>query len=331
MGTSRDIKNLVNLLVKKNKFSDAEDILLEEINKEPLSVYLLNQLANLYIRMLRYPEAESIIEKSLSLDPGNVYTLMTKGDIFAARKNYSRALEVYSDIEGSEVKDLARVNLYKRMAKVLRISGSPDRALHYAREAAEKDPGSAYGFYLLFQIYRDLNNFALARESIDRAIQIEPHNSFYNRERLALRVMEKGLASDDIRETIDHSEENPQMIELLADQLKKEKKFSEAAAVYEGLVRFGLDSFKRKNLAFLYYHAHDFDKAFENFMMADDSEFLNNVFISSITSSARTRDKKVELLERLNLLVKKPAYRKLWGKIKKIQKELSLEENEKSS
>jgi len=329
MAVSRDIFNIVSSLVSDKKYSDAEELLLEEIIKEPASVKLLNRLADIYLWMSRYPESESLIERSLSIDPGNYYSLRTKGDLYAAKKNYSRAAEIFLDLERETPDDFF---LLKRIARVLRLSGKGEDALQYAKKAVNKKPDRADIHYLFAQICRDLGNFPEALVSIDRAIHIEPKNSLYSKEKLSLRVHEKGLASEDIRETIDLSDnENPQMLKLLGEQLKKEKKFPEVVEVYSRLLELEPDGFNRRMLAFAHYKIKEFNHAFRHFMLLDDTQFHDNIFLTSVIYSAQSAEEKLALLSRMDILVKNPAYKKLWAKIKKIRKELEAGVDEKDS
>jgi tetratricopeptide (TPR) repeat protein len=329
MVVSRDIFNIVSSLIGEKKFSDAEELLLEELAKEPASIKLLNRLADLYLRMSRYPESESLIERALSIDPGNYYSLRAKGDLYAAKKNFSRAAEIFFDLERGTSDDFF---LLKRIAKVLRLSGKGEEALRYAKKAINIKPDRADIYYLLSQICRDLGDFPEALASIDKAIHIEPKNSLYSKEKLSLRVDEKGLASEDIRETIDLSDnENPQMLKLLGEQLKKEKRFPEVVEVYSRLLELEPNGFNRRMLAFAYYKIKEFNHAFRHFMLLDDTQFHDNIFLTSVIYSAQSEEEKLALLDRMDILVKNPAYKKLWAKIKKIRKELEAGADEKDS
>jgi len=329
MAVSPDIFNIVSSLISDKKYSDAEELLLEETIKEPASIKLLNRLADLYLLMSRYPESESLIERALSIDPGNYYSLRTKGDLYAAKKNYSLAAEIFFDLERETPGDFF---LLKRIAKVLRLSGEGEDALQYAKKAIKIKPDRADIYYLLAQIYRDQGDFSEALASIDKAINIEPKNSLYSKEKLSLRVHEKGLASEDIRENIDLSDkENPQMLKLLGEQLKKEKRFPEVVEVYNRLLELEPDGFNRRMLAFAHYKIKEFNHAFRHFMLLEDTEFHDNIFLTSIIYSAQNEEEKLALLDRMNILVKNPAYKKLWAKIKKIQNELKAGADEKDS
>jgi len=329
MAVSRDIFNLVSSLIGEKKFSEAEELLLEEIAKDPASTKLLNRLADIYMRMSRYPESESLIERALSIDPGNYYSLRAKGDLYAAKKNYSRAVEIYFDLERETAGDFF---LLKRIAKVLRLSGKGEEALQYAKKAINIKADRADIYYLLAQICRDLGDFPEALVNIDRAIHIEPHNSLYSKEKLSLRIDQKGLVSEDIRETIGLSDnENPQMLKLLGEQLKKEEKFPEVVEVYSRLLELEPDGFNRRMLAFAYYKIKEFKHAFRHFMLLDDTQFHDNIFLTSLIYSAQSEEEKLALLDRMNMLVKNPAYKKLWGKIKKIKNELEVGFDEKDS
>ena len=110
--------------------------------------------------------------------------------------------------------------------------------------------------------------------------------------------------------------------------MKKDGKFENALEVFKKLISIDDSEFNQKGLAYLYYKMKDYKKAFNIFIALSDSNFSDNIFLSTIVASAKDVDDKKQLTERMTQLAEGlEQYRKLWGKIKKISKEIEDEEN----
>ncbi len=322
-----DLIKIVSSLIKTKQFSDAEKLLIQEIAANNRTTILLNKLADIYIRTGRLKDAENIINESLAIDPLNCYTLQQKGDLLAAKKNYPAAFEIFNDLIRGNPHDYY---LVKRMARLYYLNGDYNKAGAYVDKAILIDAGRADIYHLQYQIFIKTEEYRNAESAINQALELEPGNQYYNREKMSLRVREKGLDSEDIRDAIKLTNNNdPQMLKLLGEKLKEENNFPEAIEAYTKLLDIEDSEFNRKMLAYACYRNGEYDRAFQNFILLADQNFNDTIFLSSVTAAAKSKENKQALLERLMVLVKNPAYRKLWGKIKKLQNDLKVMDDEK--
>lgn len=313
-------------LIRQKDFIEAEAILLESLKTTQSNLLLFGHLVDLYIKMARFDEAEKYIELILSKEPENFYALQKKGDILVKRGVLNDAMEIYLENYNKNCNDYY---LIKRITRLYIIMNNLKKALEYAMIGRDKFPEIADSHFQLYQVYDKLEDFKSAGESINRALKIEPDNKYFYSQKISLRLKEKNLNSSNIEEIIDLSnEENPFLLKLLADRLKKDGKFDNALKVFKKLISIDDSEFNRKGLAYLYYKMKDYKNAFKIFIALSDSNFTDNIFLSTIIASAKDIDDKNQLAERMTQLAEGSGqYRKLWGKIKKLGKEIIDEEN----
>ncbi len=313
-------------LVQGKDYKEAEKVLLEAIEFDKDNRILKGMMADLYIKTDRLDDAEIQVEALLKNEPGNLYALQKKGDISAKRGDLKSALDIFLDIYKRSDGDYF---LLKRIARVYYLLNSLDDSIVYANKAKKKNRDRADIYYLLFQIYKKKDETQKANEAIEAALKIEPGNSFYHSQKLSLRMDEKKLDSSNIKEIIDISDENnPHLIKLYADRLKKEGNIKEAIETYKNLMSLDDCEFNRKSLAFLYYKNREFSKAFRIFMSLSESHFNDKIFLSTVVASAKKAEEKKELVDRMVYLTKaSDQYKHLWGKIRKLGKDIENEEN----
>lgn len=325
MISKNDIIKVAKGLIKEKNYAEAEKVLIEALEEESDS-FLMGMLADLYIKTGRLAEAEDLIESILKSEPGNRYTLQKKGDILAKKGDLKGALLIFADMfkRGDD-----SYYLMKRLARVHYLMNDLNEALDLALKAAKKYSDRHDIHYMLYQIYRKMDNKSEAAEAIGRAIEIDPGNKFYYKEKLSLRMDEKDLDSSSIEDMIEITEEeNPHLLKLLGDKLKKEGNLERAIEVYKKLLSLEDSDFNRKSLAFLLYKNKEYSGAFKLFMSLQDSNFMDNIFLSTITAAAKTAEEKSGLVERMVRLAQSSGqYKNLWGKIKKVNKEIGNEED----
>ncbi len=323
------VKETINIakgLVKNRNLKEAENVLIESLQDSPDDPALRGLLADVYIKMNRNEAALENVELILKKDPANTYALQKKGDILAKKGLLNEALDIFLDIykrgDGSYF-------LLKRMGRVYYLLDDYDNALRFTRNAADRYSDRADLYYQLFQIYKKKGDNKKAEEAIDCALVIKPDNGFYYSQKLGLRMDVKDIKSSDIEQMIEISgNDDPHLLKLLADKLGREGETEKAIEAMKRLISIDDSEFNRKSLAFLYYKNSDYGNAFRLFMNMPDSYFLDNIFINTITASAVNKEERSALAERMRLLAEGSAeYRKLWGRVKKLGKEIGDETN----
>ena len=104
--------------------------------------------------------------------------------------------------------------------------------------------------------------------------------------------------------------------------------FDEAVEIYKRLISIDGSEFNQRGLAYLYYRMKEYSRAFNIFISLSDPNFGDNIFLSTIITSAKSVNDKKELIQRLLQLAEgSRQYANLWSRIKKLGKEIEDEEN----
>lgn len=318
--------NIARGLIRNKSYIEAENVLLEALINDDGNLMLKGMLADLYIKMQKLTEAERQIEAILKKEPDNNYALQKRGDILAIRGKHNEALEIFMDMHKRGENSYY---LYKRISRIYMLKKDISNSLEYAEKAREKSPDRADIYYLLFQLHNKLENFEKAKNAIEKALENDPENKFYYSQKLTLRMNEKNLDSSNLEEIIDISDnDNPHLLKLLGEKLKKEGSLDRAVDVYKRLVSIDDNEFNQKSLGFLYYKKMDYHRAFKIFITLSDSHFLDRIFVTTIIASAKNVDEKRELVDRMTVLANSSdQYRKLWGSIKKLSRDIENDED----
>lgn len=318
MHSSHDTFSIARELIRKKEFAEAEALLLETIEAEPMNAIFWGLLAETYFNAGKIDKAQEANNKALSINPFDYFALQRKGDIFASMKHYDEALGIFESLLTSPK---ASHYLYKRIAKIHYLRKDPQKALETLRKAIEIFPGKADLYYQAYALYKEGGLRDDAMHAIAEAAHLEPENELYRSAKLSLRA--EGESAENLEEAVElagHSD--PGMLRILGRKLKKEGQPEKAIEIFKKVVALDNSDFSRKELAFAYYHNKDFQKAFALFMSLDDEAFSDAPFVASIVAAAKTREEKEALLERMARLAV-GGNKALWGKVSKLKKELA--------
>ncbi len=313
-----DIFTIARDLIHKKQYHDAESLLVEALESEPQNSLLWGLLAESYLKSGKSEKAEEANNKALAINPSNRFALQRKGDILAGKKKYEEALAVFKYLHDAGEED---PYLYRRIAKVHALQKDNKKAISVIVSAIEKFPLRADLYYQAFLLYRDEGMHDEAMKAISEAVQLEPHNQLYRSAKLSLRAECENV--EKLEEAVELAgDSDASMLRILARKLKKEGKNEKAIEIFKKIISIEDSEFSRKELAFAYYHNKDFAKAFYLFMTLSDDAFSEIPFVNSIVASAKMREEKEALLERMTRLAAS-GNKALWVKVNRIKKELT--------
>ncbi|NIR54907.1 MAG: tetratricopeptide repeat protein [Nitrospinaceae bacterium] len=129
------------------------------------------ELGRAYLQQEKVDPAEKELARVLELDPKNIPARIMLGKINIERENYSSALESYLALIRQNIKTPAvKFNTglcYLEM-------GQAGQALPYLEEAVDKQPGSAYGHFILGRAYHQSRRLNDALKQFRTSVQINP-------------------------------------------------------------------------------------------------------------------------------------------------------------
>jgi len=317
MHSLNDTFTIARNLLRKKEYSEAEAILSEALNAEPANLPLMGLLAEVFFKTGRFKEAEQMNSSILAINPSDYFALQRKGDLLAREKKFDEAIEIFENLLSTGG---GNPFLYRRIARAYQLQKNFEKAIDIIQKAIAKYPDKSDLHYQAFVLYRDTGMYDEAMQAISEAVQLEPYNELYRSAKLSLRA--ENESAENLQEAAELTgDSDPGMLKILARKLKKEGKIEKAIEIFKKVVALEDSDFARKELAFAYYHHKDFAKAFALFMSLGDDAFREAPFVASIVASAKTPEEKQALVERMARLAA-AGNTSLWGKIKKLRREL---------
>lgn len=322
MQSSHDFFTVARDLIRRKQYQEAEGVLLDGLAANPENGGLLGLLAELYLKTGKTEQAERYNSKALAINPSDHFALQRKGDILARKKEYPEALAIFENLLATSG---GNPFLYARIAKTHLLLKNQKKALEILHKAIAQFPERADLHYQAFSIYREAGMHDEAAKSIAEAARLEPENELYRSMKLSLRA--EAESAENLEEAVELAGQNDAgMLRILARKFKKEGEIEKAIEIFKKIVALDDSDFSRKELAFAYYHNKDFSRAFFLFMTLSNDSFSEAPFLNSIMAAAKTREEKEALIERMARIAA-AGNKSLWGKVNKLKKELSQNEN----
>ncbi len=164
---------LARLYRFENEHDKAEETLRGILNRDPQNEGALEQMSQLLMDEGRAPEAIELLTKAAALTTSPaLFDLL--GDAYSQSHDYAKAEAAYRKaVEG----DPDEVSHRKELAQTLLTQEKFPEALEEFKKLAIAEPESAENFLRLSQIYRHMNRFEEAEDSIVKAKQLAPGKS----------------------------------------------------------------------------------------------------------------------------------------------------------
>lgn len=262
---------LARLYRFENEHDKAEETLRGILNRDPQNEGALEQMSQLLMDEGRAPEAIELLTKAAALTTSPaLFDLL--GDAYSQSHDYAKAEAAYRKaVEG----DPDEVSHRKELAQALLTQEKFPEALEEFKKLAIAEPESAENFLRLSQIYRHMNRFEEAEDSIVKAKQLGPGNLeiVYNEALVydaqghyddAAHVLADAIAG--VRASTD-SNGNPSALSILYEELgriyREKKDFASAERSYEELAKLSPESARRAQMLLIdtYRESHEIDRA----------------------------------------------------------------------
>lgn len=287
-------------------------------------------LADAFHHQGRPGEAEAIVEDLQESAQQLALFHALRGDLQVRHKDFTGALESFR-----QAQTLQDSPYYvKRQADCLLQLGRFAEALANLRRLPpdEDDP---YLWNSLARAYEGLGELPKAEECYGRLLKLQPGNSFARA--AMLRLKSSGREEAAVEKELDRMlrmpsrRDDPALLRLKADQLKKQGRFEEAARLYAQLVESsaGPDSeFYWRLLAFAHHKAGNAQEAYPLLCRLVEKNALDSYARNALITAGRKLGRGRELVDFfLTLARQSEANRPLFGVARKLRKTLSRKDS----
>lgn len=315
----------IRILKESGNYSQAEEKIRQELQKNPDQVSLKIRLAELYLRQGRLAEGRILVEEVLARDPQHPQALTILGDLFFKQHSPREALGCYRQAFSREPKDYLLLKV-ARALKEMRLFGE---ALQELEKVLVVKPKSLPFLKEKAFILNRMQRFDQALEIFEKIKEISPADPFVQKEILRLRSRTRPDAQV-IKEIqaiagMDSKKDDAQMHGFLAQKLKRAGLVKEAAAEYRVASTLAPNNpYFLKQQGFCHYREKKYAEAIpclkEAFLM-DPADYVVRKTLERSYEAQGELERFLEVLEKA--LLQHPDQKSLLGTIRRIRKKLS--------
>jgi len=232
----RPAKKIAEVHLARGDFEAAKETLRGILRQNSSDVWAWTRLSYAHFRLDEEEESVTALEAARGIEPENTEVLLLLGNAYVGGGRIELGWDLYRDAYrlGLRSADL----LYRKGVTEDRLGRTED-ALRTLAELVEKHPdhdsGLNYLGYMLASLGIRLDE---AEDLVLRALEREPKNAFY-RDSLGWVYFQQGRHSEAVRElerAARGSEEDPVILEHLADAYVRVGAVDEAARIYRWLL-----------------------------------------------------------------------------------------------
>ena len=163
------INSLVRLYRIRHKYTDAENLIRDEIRRKPDDINLMEQLADLYKAQGKYDEALSLYHTALDQNPKNTDILKKLGELYAERGQQDLAAEQWAKIVQDDPDQAYR---YQQLGSIYTSHQMYEKAVEAYETALGLSPKSAQLYNLLADVYKIQGQIGMAVNTYLRALSV---------------------------------------------------------------------------------------------------------------------------------------------------------------
>lgn len=171
------------ILFNKGEIESAEKKFLSAIKIDPMTAIAYHFLGMIYLRQKMYKGAIAALEKGCKIDPLNDTAFNNLGLAYYNTENFEKAIENFEKSISLNDKIAHR---YLNIALAYQETKKLDRAA-IALEQAVKIHANTENLTLLARNYIKMSNKKLALGSVERLLEIDPHNPWGKRQEAILK------------------------------------------------------------------------------------------------------------------------------------------------
>ena len=163
------LNSLVRLYRIRHKYTDAENLIRDEIRRKPDDINLMEQLADLYKAQGKYDEALSLYHTALDQNPKNTDVLKKLGELYAERGQQDLAAEQWAKIVQDDPDQAYR---YQQLGSIYTSHQMYEKAVEAYETAIGLSPKSAQLYSLLADVYKIQGQIGMAVNTYLRALSV---------------------------------------------------------------------------------------------------------------------------------------------------------------
>ena len=163
------LNSLVRLYRIRHKYTDAENLIRDEIRRKPNDINLMEQLADLYKVQGKYDEALSLYHTALDQNPKNTDVLKKLGELYAERGQQDLAAEQWAKIVQDDPDQAYR---YQQLGSIYTSHQMYEKAVEAYETAIGLSPKSAQLYSLLADVYKIQGQIGMAVNTYLRALSV---------------------------------------------------------------------------------------------------------------------------------------------------------------
>jgi tetratricopeptide (TPR) repeat protein len=319
-----ELPDRIRSLKEKRRYSEAEEEIRYELQKNPEQSFLKTSLADVHLRQGRLVEARILIEEVLACDPQHPEALSILGDLFIKEHSPQRALDCYRQAYSRDPKPY----LVLKTARAFKEMKLFDNALQELEKVLVVKPKSLPFLKEKAFILNRMKRFDQALETLEKAKEISPDDAFVQKEILRLRSRRRP-ESQVVKELqavvgMESKKEDAQLHGLLAQRLKGAGLVKEATVEYKRASNLEPHNpYFLKQQGFCHYRQKEYDQAIHCLKEAFQKDPSDYVVRKTLEKSYEARGDIGAYLTLLEeTLLHHPDQKSLLGTIRRIRKRL---------
>ncbi len=163
------LNSLVRLYRIRHRYTDAENLIQDEIRRKPEDINLMEQLADLYKAQRKYDEAASLYRAALNHNPKNSDILKKLGELYAERGEQELAAEQWAKIVQDDPDQAYR---YQQLGSIYTSHQMYEKAVEAYETAITLNPKSAQFYNRLADVYKIQGQIDMTVDTYLRALSV---------------------------------------------------------------------------------------------------------------------------------------------------------------
>lgn len=216
------------------RYTESSKSIVKALEIEPNNIEFLNEYASVLVKRNRDIEALNVYKKILDLDKFNINSGIFLSNHYLKNKQVEKAKDILLNLHS---KDTINPYFTRNIGLCFIKKGKKEDALFWLNKTIELDSTDVKAYVLLARIYSATEEFDLALEYMDKAIELDPLNK------------EHYMQAGDIHVLRNHN--------------------FKAIPMYLKAYEIGKDPYDARNLGFCYYKIKKFEKSKHYLKIAD--------------------------------------------------------------
>jgi tetratricopeptide (TPR) repeat protein len=322
----KKLPDRIRSLKESRRYSEAEEEIRRELQKNPEQSFLKASLADLYLRQGRLIETRILIDEVLAQDPQHPEALSVLGDLFIKQSYPQKALDCYRQAFARD----PRPYLVLKTARAFKEMKLFDDALQELEKVLVVEPKSLPFLKEKALILNRMKRFDQALDTLERIKEISPDDAFVQKEILRLRSRRRP-ETEVVKELqavigMESKKDDAQLHGLLAQRLREAGMVKEAAVEYKRASDLEPNNpYFLKQQGFCHYRQKEYDQAIhclEEAFRKDPSDYVVRKTLEKSYEARGDVGAYLTVLE--ETLLQHPDQKSLLGTIRRIRTRLNV-------